>query len=98
MRTCVKAPSDRTTEPQPPHCHGPHSAISHGLIGPRRRGRAAVQVGARCLNLSHLPKHLGGRRETEGPRSQYVMLKALCAECCLSVSLRLYVATWLPTD
>ena len=27
MRTCVKAPSDRTTEPQPPHCHG-HTALS----------------------------------------------------------------------
>ena len=23
-----------------------------------------MQIGARCLNLSHLPKHLGGRRET----------------------------------
>jgi len=53
-----------------------------------------VQVGARCLNLSLLPKHLGGRRETfyplsetEGPRSQYVMLKALCGRVLLECEL-----------
>ena len=53
-----------------------------------------MQVGARCLNLSLLPKHLGGRRETfyplsetEGPRSQYVMLKALCGRVLLECEL-----------
>ena len=65
--TCVNAPTDRTTEPQPPHRHEHTAHFSHGLTGPRRRGRAAVQVRACCLNLSHLPKHLGGRRKTEGP-------------------------------
>ena len=65
--TCVNAPTDRTTEPQPPHRHEDTERFSHGLTGPRRRGRATVQVRACCLNLSHLTKHLGGRRKTEGP-------------------------------
>ena len=54
--TCVKTPSDRTDNPQLPH---EQTALPQPR--PRRRCPPAVQVGASCPDLSHLPKHLGGR-------------------------------------
>ena len=52
----MKTPSDRTDNPQLPH---EQAALPQPR--PRRRCPPAVQVGASCPDLSHLPKHLGGR-------------------------------------
>jgi hypothetical protein len=78
--TCVKAPSDRTDNPQPPHeLTGAHGATSATASPPLT---AAVQVGAGCPNLLHLPKHLGGRCcDTTQPVARRLSTVSTLAPC-----------------